>query len=569
MATDGKDPESGAEQNEDRRWEDRTATGETGDPGTSSEAEPPVGSAFAEAFDDALGADAPLVDRDDDRGTGSADIPPSIPVEPPLESGTGNAFSRVPDGGHDVEAREDPDPGYSAYASGPEGRFDDPLANSFKDQRDGSFEDPRDGSFDDPLADWPAPDTEFARPTGMRGDAGADSLDPTRASPVSDDLLSSYTPDETRPPDDDLPEAAFFDDPIESDPAPGKPAPSPAETDENGPTADHDALPSAPDDDETGLDDSDGTAMEDTDEGFVDDFLNDLDELDDTGFLEEPLASQPGSLAAPAVDPAGAAAIPPPGIGGGTAAARSYGDNTDDGATATRSETGNISGAVTAGAEENPGLPWGMIAVVAVALLLLAGGGFGVVQQRSSLEAEIRDLQSQLATAVTPEDAAAERERQRRIELENESLAAEILALEAENRTLADQLSELEAQLEEQVAAQESAAQEEQAAAEAAAPETQSNPPGPAAAADTSETTASAGTWFVNFSSYAQEEAARSWAERLEVGSGRVVVQAARASGRTVYRVRVIDLPTQDAAERVATALERQYQRPRLWVGRN
>jgi hypothetical protein len=31
----------------------------------------------------------------------------------------------------------------------------------------------------------------------------------------------------------------------------------------------------------------------------------------------------------------------------------------------------------------------------------------------------------------------------------------------------------------------------------------------------------------------------------------------------------VIDLPSQDRAERVATALERQHQLPRLWVGKD
>ena len=73
----------------------------------------------------------------------------------------------------------------------------------------------------------------------------------------------------------------------------------------------------------------------------------------------------------------------------------------------------------------------------------------------------------------------------------------------------------------------------------------------------------------MNFGSYAQKNVADRWAAEISVQDGRVVVQNATAAGKTLYRVRVVGLATQDRAERVATALERQYQLPRLWVGKN
>ena len=55
----------------------------------------------------------------------------------------------------------------------------------------------------------------------------------------------------------------------------------------------------------------------------------------------------------------------------------------------------------------------------------------------------------------------------------------------------------------------------------------------------------------------------------LSVTSGAVVVQSTQAGGRTLHRVRVIGLASKEGAERVAGALEQEYDLPRLWVGRN
>lgn len=224
--------------------------------------------------------------------------------------------------------------------------------------------------------------------------------------------------------------------------------------------------------------------------------------------------------------------------------------------------------------EESRGFPLGMIAVVAVALVLLGIGGYGVMQQRGDLQSEIRELQAKLATTISPEEADAERERQRQIQLQNESLNTELEALTAENSALAQRLAELEATQAAQISAAAEKRAQEEAAAKAAAERASQQAAAKKQAAAQSSTTATVsaagkGPWFVNFGSYADRTIAERWAKKLNVDSGEVVVQTATAANKTLYRVRVIGLSSQDSAERVATALERQYQLPRLWVGKN
>lgn len=202
--------------------------------------------------------------------------------------------------------------------------------------------------------------------------------------------------------------------------------------------------------------------------------------------------------------------------------------------------------------------PIAMLAVAAVAVVLLAVGGYGVISERSALEAEIRQLQAQLATAVSPEEARASRKAQQAMEQKNTALEAQLVALRAENSELRQTVSAMEAELEEQAAEAEKAVAAAQKAAEAA--ERRS------AARSVSEAT---GAWFVNFGSYAQASIARRWAGRLEVQSGRVVVQDARSGGDIIHRVRVVGLPDKSTADRVARQLEAKYELPKLWVGNN
>jgi cell division septation protein DedD len=222
-------------------------------------------------------------------------------------------------------------------------------------------------------------------------------------------------------------------------------------------------------------------------------------------------------------------------------------------------------------AEEESKWPVGLVAVGLVAVILLAAGGYGVLQQRAATEEEIRQLRAQLATASQPaaapvDNTALAEARKRNVEL---SVAMESLSLE--NRRLQDTVAGLEAQLE---------AQQEALARPASGKPTKPTPTKPAAtapaatpagtpeAASSGGNTTPAGDWFVNFGSYTQRATADKWATKIQPASGRSVVTTGSRDGKTFYRVRVIDLADKAAAEGVARQLESEYGLSKLWVGR-
>lgn len=214
-------------------------------------------------------------------------------------------------------------------------------------------------------------------------------------------------------------------------------------------------------------------------------------------------------------------------------------------------------------ASANPLQSWplGMIAIAVVALILLAVGGFGIMQERSAMQAQIRELQSQLAVAVDPDTLSTERETQRELVERSEALGNRVQALLLENRRLTDTVNGLEQQLEAQQAAAGQADDGEVASATRPEPDPEPEP-------DTALESAPAdaeGNWFVNFGSYSQRERAESWAQRLEPAAGRVVVSA--APGGDLFRVRVVSLADEKAARAVAAALKDQYDLSELWVG--
>ena len=217
-------------------------------------------------------------------------------------------------------------------------------------------------------------------------------------------------------------------------------------------------------------------------------------------------------------------------------------------------------------------IPWAMVATVVLAVVLLGVGGYGVIKERSTLEANIRELQAQLATAVSSDEIAAEREQQRQLEREKQALESRLAALEAENAAMIETISALEARLE---STSETVVSEPDEAVASAAPPAGDAPTRGAAGAAVAATGTGSGGWFVNFGSYARRADAERWAEKVRrflrgmLDAGEVVVQSTEASGRTLHRVRVNGLASRDSAERVATALEREYGLPRLWVGRN
>ncbi len=205
------------------------------------------------------------------------------------------------------------------------------------------------------------------------------------------------------------------------------------------------------------------------------------------------------------------------------------------------------------------GWPVGLIVVAVVALVLLAAGGYGVIQQRAATQEEIRQLQAALATAASPAEVSASREAMRELEQTNARQLASIEALTLENRRLMDMVAGLENKL----ATQQSAAAKP---AEPAAPPPVAAKPKPTQPA-TRKTPPPAGDWFVNFSSYSQRSVAESWARKLQPAAGKAVVQPGSRDGKTFYRVRIIGLADRAQAERVAGQLQTAYGLPKLWVG--
>ncbi|WOJ97471.1 SPOR domain-containing protein [Congregibacter brevis] len=512
----------------------------------------------------------------------------------------------LPDSKDDCESA---DPGYAAFAS----------------------------ELDDPLADWPSPDVPLEELPEVRqqkesAELRAEVPEPVAQAPLISDLpepletpsdeafLSSSTEPvsgdvngdmlfeaaaeevaNSNAPDvsdgDDLaPEEGFKNglsgvedygvpDSVPGDEEPNVPeAPSVDEMAEEAPFYDEEPLePEVPEvgDDEDYIEESlvgqkeaFSEEQEDFEEEFVDDFLNDLDppeeeELPVVDAYEDDFDTSIGvgtTMAESSVEKAGPF---------DTAEDTSLNTTTmhaddEEAPVPAIPASGNVE------EKEDRSLPLGMLAVVAVALLLLAVGGFGVMQQRSEMQAEIRDLQAKLATTVSPEEAETERERQRQMQLQNESLSTELEALTAENDALSQRLEELESlEAAKASAAAEKLAQEAAAkaaadrAAQLAAEQAAAKKSAASRSASSGNAVAPKGPWFVNFGSYADRGIAERWANKLTVESGSVVVQTATAAGKTLYRVRVIGLADQDSAERVATALERQYQLPRLWVGKN
>ena len=242
-------------------------------------------------------------------------------------------------------------------------------------------------------------------------------------------------------------------------------------------------------------------------------------------------------------------------------------------------------------------LPLGLIVVAIVALLLLAAGGYGVMQQRSATQAEIRELQAALAIAANPTEVTASRDALRDAEASNVELAAAVEALTLQNRQLTDTVAGLESQLEVQqlAASGETDTSPAEQPAEPALKPVAAVTPEPAAPAPATPaldiaqpitpqpatpqpsapqpaTPPSSGPgdkpWFVNFGSYSQRSAADNWAAKLQPQVGKVVVTGAEKDGRTFYRVRVVELPDKQAAEKVARALESEYGLSKLWVGK-
>lgn len=251
---------------------------------------------------------------------------------------------------------------------------------------------------------------------------------------------------------------------------------------------------------------------------------------------------------------------------------------------------------------ERQSWPLGLIVVGIVAVVLLAAGAYGVLQQRAATQAELRDLRAALAVAASPDAVGANRSALETLQQAHDKLAAEAQALSLENRRLADTVAGLEAQLGAQqsvpaqplpvaktnldadadkpvagntIATQSTEASSSPAATQSQAPTVAQSPtsrstPEPAgtSAAPPTSTTNTAGAWFVNFGTYATRNMADTWASRVRPLSGKVIVAPNDKDGRTLYRVRVVGLADREAAQQVARQLEADLRVSQLWVGR-
>jgi cell division protein FtsN len=224
--------------------------------------------------------------------------------------------------------------------------------------------------------------------------------------------------------------------------------------------------------------------------------------------------------------------------------------------------------------------PLRIVAVTSVALVLLAVGIYGVMQERAATQAELRDLRATLATSSSQEDVGTNREVVREGQPSYDTLAAEARALTVENQILTEAVAGLNAQLRDRT--DKPQAQSPSATARQPTPVSRrdtlrvrsaSPPPvaaklvAPATAVTKSATSVSTERWFVNFGSYSSRAMAQSWSSKIQPVAGKVIVAQARKDGKTYYRVRVVELTGKGSADRVARQLEKELQVSRLWVG--
>ena len=88
--------------------------------------------------------------------------------------------------------------------------------------------------------------------------------------------------------------------------------------------------------------------------------------------------------------------------------------------------------------------PLGLIAVAAVALMLLAAGGYGVIQERAETEEELRQLRETLTTVTSLDDAGVSQKALQTLKQSYDGLTINAEALMRENRRLTNAVAELE-----------------------------------------------------------------------------------------------------------------------------
>mgnify|MGYP000128763349 CR=1 FL=1 len=224
--------------------------------------------------------------------------------------------------------------------------------------------------------------------------------------------------------------------------------------------------------------------------------------------------------------------------------------------------------------------PLGLIAVAAVALMLLAAGGYGVIQERAETVEELRQLRETLTTVTSLDDAGVSQKALQTLKQSYDGLTINAEALMRENRRLTNAVAELEVQLEASQALLPTGNKVIDTSVSAETKRPASNNAGPVApesstpvlaapqpAAVKPSMTMSSGAWFVNVSSYSTRAAAEKWVDKVRPDAGNVIVSASTREGKTYYRVRVIGLANKSAAAQVARKLEAELSLNKLWVG--
>lgn len=223
------------------------------------------------------------------------------------------------------------------------------------------------------------------------------------------------------------------------------------------------------------------------------------------------------------------------------------------------------------------GIPWVLIGAAVFAVLLVAIGAYGVVKERAALKEEIRQLSSKLATAPDIEQYHSTQEALKVMEQSNADLRQSVRALRENNATLTVEYDALKNKYERMIA---TGGVSTQTTATQTPPKkqqvTRSKPTQPSSVAKTAPAKPAVtqaapaivkGNWFVNFGAYRDRAVASRWAKQLSTNGRQATVSTVNTANGTLYRVRISNQPSRDAANAIARELERTHRLERLWVG--
>ena len=202
---------------------------------------------------------------------------------------------------------------------------------------------------------------------------------------------------------------------------------------------------------------------------------------------------------------------------------------------------------------------WPTVAAV-LGLSAIGTGGYGWFNAMEQSKT-IRSLEFQLKTAnqVAAVEPVAEQstlnndrvdELQKELSLARERHADEMSALEQQNQTLDAKLSSTERAL----------LQARKDNAPAAPDKTE--------ARKAQQSTAPAGTWFINIQTFSKQTDAANLAESLSDSPENIQVQSVSVNGKTLYRVRAEGYADKAEADAAAEALAQDFGLSKPWIGR-